>query len=286
MRILLTGGSSKIGEKFLLKLLDNGYVSQIYAGVYKRAIRISHPKLQLFPLNLKDDFNLGAIKEGINYTIHFASLSHSFEKRVYWETNFEGTKRLAQEVWKLGCRKFIYISSRCARQGAGDYGESKLAAEAELKSFGWDQLLILRPAEIFGTNGTEGIDRMIQWARKFHIVPAFFGNSEIRFAPLYFEDFLGLAIKSFENMEKREQVIEILGPEFLSGCALAWRIAKTHKALPIPIWIPLMSQVVYLLNRFHVKLLNRDQFSRLIFDRSTLDAGPSDLSLNFRRFQG
>src|SRR5678815_3641297 len=107
----------------------------------------------------------------------------------YWKVNLEGTRRLAQATHENGCRRFVYISTRCATHGAGAYGESKLAAEQEREKLEWQSLLIIRPAEIYGSGSNEGIDRMLAVARKSRIVPALFGHSNLSFARMHVVDF-------------------------------------------------------------------------------------------------
>jgi nucleoside-diphosphate-sugar epimerase len=82
--------------------------------------------------------------------IHFAGVTHASDEQQYWKVNLEGTVRLAEATHGNGCRRFVYISTRCATHGSGAYGESKLAAEQELQKFEWQSLLIIRPAEIYG----------------------------------------------------------------------------------------------------------------------------------------
>ena len=121
--------------------------------------------------------------------IHFAGVTHASDEQQYWNVNLEGTVRLAEAVRANGCRRFVYISTRCATQGSGAYGESKLAAEQELQKFDWESLLIIRPAEIYGGESNEGIDRMLAVARRWRMVPALFGNANLLFAPMHVDDF-------------------------------------------------------------------------------------------------
>ena len=121
--------------------------------------------------------------------IHFAGVTHASDEQQYWKVNLEGTLRLAEAARENGCRRFVYISTRCATHGSGAYGESKLAAEQELQKLEWESLLIIRPAEIYGGGGNEGIDRMLAIARRWRIVPALFGDSNLQFAPMHVDDF-------------------------------------------------------------------------------------------------
>src|SRR5919106_2078954 len=111
--------------------------------------------------------------------IHFAGVTHASDEQQYRKVNLEGTVRLAEAARANGCRRFVYISTRCATRGSGAYGESKLAAEQALQKLDWESLLIIRPAEIYGGGSNEGIDRMLATARKWRVVPALFGHRNL-----------------------------------------------------------------------------------------------------------
>ena len=116
-----------------------------------------------------------------------------------------------------GCRRFVYISTRCATHGSGAYGESKLAAEQELQKLEWKSLLIIRPAEIYGGGGNEGIDRMLAVARRWRIVPALFGHSNLLFAPMHVDDFSRLAAELIQQHDDGVRIENVCGPEDLNG---------------------------------------------------------------------
>ena len=157
----------------------------------------------------------------------------------------------------------MYISTRCAAPGAGAYGESKLAAEDELRKLSWDSLLIIRPSEIYGGGGKEGIDKLVALAQRRHLTPLLFGTSNISFAPLWFDDFAKIAADEITKLEDGSRTIELCGPEDLSAPALAKRIAKRYSALPIPVWWPLFVLVFKIGMRLNFNLAAPDQLSRL-----------------------
>ena len=65
------------------------------------------------------------------------------------------------------------ISSRAAVKGAGAYGESKLAAEEYVRDRFADHLII-RPAEVFGVERGEGVEKLIRDGirKRIHVYPA------------------------------------------------------------------------------------------------------------------
>src|SRR6185369_7352632 len=147
---------------------------ELWGSRHRKDIPVTDPRLHVIDLDLEAD--LSGTLPRVEMVIHFAGVTHASDEHQYWKVNLEGPRRLAQAARENGCRRFVYISTRCATHGSGAYGESKLAAEQELQKLEWESLLIIRPAEIYGGGGSEGIDRMLASARKWRMVPALFGN--------------------------------------------------------------------------------------------------------------
>lgn len=259
MRVLFTGASSTIGSRVLEEMLKSGSYAKIWCARHKHELQISDPRLGVIDLDLTSDRGLQTIPQSIDVVLHFAAVTHSHDPDRYWEVNHQGTVRLAEAARAQGCRRFVYISTRCATVDAGAYGESKLAAEDELNKLDWESLLIIRPSEIYGAGGTSGIDRLISLSQHWHITPVLFGSSKIEFAPLHIDDFVSTATEAIATAKSDHVVIEVCGPEDLSGPALGWRLAKHFRTFPIPVWWPLVA----LLMKSGINLGVRDQAQRL-----------------------
>src|ERR1044072_6726456 len=156
MRILVTGASSPLAVGVLRQLLLNSDWG-LWCARHRKEIPLKDPRLRVIDLDLESGLNDST---HFDLVIHFAGVTHASDEQQYWKINLEGTTRLAEVVRRNGCRRFVYISTRCATRGSGAYGESKLAAEQELQKLDWESLLIIRPAEIYGADSNEGIDRM------------------------------------------------------------------------------------------------------------------------------
>jgi nucleoside-diphosphate-sugar epimerase len=219
-------------------------------------------------LDLESDLSEALSREQFDLVIHFAGLTHSSDEERYWTINVEGTVRLAHATRANGCRRFVYISTRCATEGSGAYGESKLAAEQELQKLDWESLLIIRPAEIYGGGGKEGIDRMLAMARKWKIIPALFGHSNLRFAPMHVDDFCTLAAELIRQHQEGVRIEDVCGPEDLSGMVLAYRISKKYRAVPVPLWWPAVALGLKTLQKIGVEVVKPDQLTRLIGDKT------------------
>jgi len=268
MRILVTGASSPLAVGVMRQLLLNSDL-ELWAGRHRKDIPLSDPRLHAIDLDLeKSDLTETLSRTPVDMVIHFAGVTHASDEQQYWKVNFEGTRRLAQAAHENGCRRFVYISTRCATHGSGAYGGSKLAAEQQLQKFEWTSLLIIRPAEIYGGGGQEGIDRMLAVARRWRIIPALFGHTNLQFAPMHVDDFTRLTAELIQQHNNGLRIETICGPEDLSGMALAARIAKHYRALPLPLWWPAVSISLRVLHKLGLAIVKPDQLTRLTGDKT------------------
>ncbi len=264
MRILVTGASSPLAVGMLRQLLLNSDL-EIWCGRHRKDIPLADPRLHVIDLDLESGISLPV---SFDLVIHLAGVTHSSDEERYWKVNLEGTTRLAEAVRKNGCSRFVYVSTRCATRGSGAYGESKLAAEHELLKLKWESLLIMRPSEVYGGGGNEGIDRMLALAQKWHIIPALFGHANLRFAPIHIDDFTRVATDLVQQHQHGNRIENVCGPEALTGFALAMRISKRYGALPLPFWWPALAVCLKLLQKIGFAVVKPDQLTRLIGEKT------------------
>ena len=282
--MLFTGASSAPGARVLKRLLERADYSEIWCGVNWRDVPLTHPKLRRFPLNLAAEISLEPITKPLDLVIHFAGLTHISNQTGYWEVNLQGTKNLAKQARARGCQRFFYVSTRCAAQGSGGYGESKLAAEEALKGMNWESLLIVRPAEIFGGNSREGLDKLMWMAARLHIAPLLWGHRKIQFAPIHIDDFVHCVCRLLSAEARGIETIELCGPEELSGPAVALRLARKYRAVPIPLWWPALALTLKALRLLGLPQVTPDQISRLVGPKTASVSSPECASLPMHRF--
>jgi len=263
MRVLFTGASSVAGRRVLERLLKSVEDMEVWCARHHGEVGIVDSRVHVFDFDLAGPFAEQSLPEAIDTVIHFAGLTRAHDAERYWNVNHHGTRRLAESARARGCRRFVYISTRCATPECGAYGESKLAAENELKKFDWQSLLIIRPSEIYGAAGREGVDKLITLARRWHLTPWLLGNSRIAFAPLHVDDFAGIVADEIMKSSRGLSIVELCGPEDLNARALAARLAKRYKALPVPIWWPLFALFLKVAAGFSSSLAVPDQLQRL-----------------------
>src|SRR5215213_3852813 len=265
MRILVTGASSPLAVGVMRQLLLHSDV-ELWAGRHRKDIPLVDARLHVIDLDLASELSLS--RTPFDMVIHFAGVTHASDEQQYWRVNLEGTRRLAQAVHENGCRRFVYISTRCATHGSGAYGESKLAAEQELQKLEWESLLIIRPAEVYGGGGNEGIDRMLAVARRWRMIPALFGHSNLLFAPMHVDDFSRVASELIQQHHDGVRIENVCGPEDLNGIALAYRICKRYRAVPLPLWWPAVAVGLKALHKIGFAIVKQDQLTRLTTNKT------------------
>ena len=282
MRILVTGASSPLAVGVMRRLLLNSDV-ELWCGRHRNAIPIADSRLHVIDLDLASDLSETLSQSHFDLVIHFAGVTHASDEQQYWKINLDGTVRLAEATRKNGCRRFVYISTRCATHGSGAYGESKLAAEQELQKFDWTSLLIIRPAEIYASGSNEGIDRMLAMARRWRFVPALFGSSKLLFAPLHVDDFSRLAAELIQRHDDGIRIETMCGPEDLNGMDLAYRICKSYRAILLPVWWPAVAVGLKALQKVGIEIVKPDQLKRLVSEK-TGTAATSKTDATSKRF--
>ena len=279
MKMLFTGGSSALGTAVLAYVLRSEQIDEVVCAVHRRKISLQSPKLRQQAMDLTDDFHIDPGVTRIDLLFHLAAATHARLEDSYRAVNVDGSLRLIEQSRERGCRRMLYVSTRCVgpkepRMSCGAYAESKRALEEAVLGMDWDSLVILRPAEIYGAGGTEGIDQFINLARTLHIVPMMFGDRRLRFAPLYHEDFVRFTTQLLDSMPGGTHIYELCGPEVLDGVALARRLSRTFRAVPIPLWYPAIEAALRGLYAFGISVVAPDQIDRLLGDKSSEVASP------------
>jgi nucleoside-diphosphate-sugar epimerase len=181
---------------------------------------------------------------------HFASahLQISLDESEYWDINVHGLRKLLEEAHDCGIQRFIHVSSvgaygKLASIPADEntpchpqsiYGETKLAGEQEVISFGRDSGLpyvILRPAWIYGLGcpRTAKLHRMLKKKRFIMI-----GKGANKRHPMYIKDMLEAFRLAMERNEALGEIMIIGGDRIITTRELVDTFSSTLN-LPGPL---------------------------------------------------
>ena len=274
MNILITGATGKIGKILSGELAAAGQF-KIIALLVKEDKSQTDEGVRVCRGNLSDLASLrNALKDAgaIDMVLHLAAVTHARNKAEYYKSNFEGTKNLLKVSKELGIKRIIFISSRAACQGGGDYAESKLAAENEIKKskLNW---LILSLGEVYSINGKDEINRLYKMIKNHYFIPVI-GKGQYKLAPVYMEDATKAIINAIKSYGLSGKRYVICGPEELSYKELVDAIInfKGLKRQVVNIPLIFLKFVFWLASIFKTKIIAYDQLDRLIVRK------PSDIS--------
>jgi nucleoside-diphosphate-sugar epimerase len=233
-KVLVTGASSALMSDLMNTLIDNGYqIVGVSRDIEKVDKKLAVKWVECDLVNPDQSFTF---LKGIDFIIHAAGLSNSYQANDYMLVNYQSTKNLVDASMDYCIKRFIYISSILAGNANGEYGFSKLKAEEYIQKK-IDNWLIIRPSQLYGYSSIAPIDQLINTVKKkiFAFCPV--GDTK-SIMPLYFRDLSNSIYEvAFKNRESNI-VKQIVGPESFTYRDLIILFAdvfnKKVKIIPIP----------------------------------------------------
>ena len=278
MNILITGASGGFGKRLIPTLVGR---ENIKIRVLEHRSLIEFPDCERVSGDLSDLDSLVAATSGIDTVVHLAALTHSLSEKDYFEVNAEGTKNLITACVRNKISRFLYMSSGAAHPQGGAYSESKLAAERWVKESGLSWT-ILRPREVYGTDGKEGINQLIHWVERLPVIPVI-GNGRASMSPVFLDDVVAATAEAVFQTDASGNSYDLAGPEDMAYVALVDRLSAYFGVRVMKIFLPVVfvQGVSRFLRAFKVNFIVPDQIPRLLCDKSY----PKDSAiplLNFR----
>ncbi len=183
-RVLVTGGAGKLGAMTIQALQARGFV--VRALAHRR------------PIESADEVANGDLQTGegveiavanVDVVVHLAATTHARRERAYEQVNVAGTSHLVDAARSAGIRRFVHVSTRAIDPSGGAYSRSKAASEHVVSGSGLETVIVRLP-EVYGTNGGEGLDKMIALARRGRPIPVV-GKGTHLVCPVYVDDAVG-----------------------------------------------------------------------------------------------
>ncbi len=276
----MTGVTSNIGRIVLTDLMADPHITHVTALTRSPFVPQVESSGSLGQLKfvqadlLQPDLEEILAPEGpFDFCLHLAALTHSHDSSAYFAINFHATIRLAQVLQKMNCFNFGFMSSQTAGENAGAYARSKLHAEQELLKMSWKHLFIWRPSEVVGAGSKEGLDLFFYLAQNLKIYPLLIRSvlpgRKIVYSPLSANALSAHLMKSIRALDDLPPVVlqSVHGPE-ISAMELGVRLFKEQRAIPIPVYLPLLQLILGVFNLFGKHLMPPDQLPRLLGLRS------------------
>ena len=259
MQVLVTGASSAIMQNVCTNLLNNNFQ---FTGVSRAKDNIA-PNIYSHWVSADLSSQLDLIDFSTFQTIiHAAACTHAYSFEEYKKINIDITKNIVTKSKLAGVENFIFISSRAAVKNGGWYAETKLIAEQIILE-SYPNAIIIRPSEIYGGTKQEGIDALIEKAKKNKFI--FYPSAiEDKMYPIQIDDASKYIAKIISN--NQSGIYTVNGPEGFTMLQLIHHLAKifNKKIITIPIPQFLLSIVCFLLQIFKLKIgVYPDQLKRL-----------------------
>ncbi len=284
-RILVTGGSGKLGQLLVDRLVDQGHKLRLLTRKMEAAFE--YTAIELFQGDLTDKESLKGIAKDIDVVLHLAALTHSNSAEHYNAVNAVGTRNLLESCREEPIGRFIFFGSRADNPQAGEYSLSKFRATHLVAESGLPYL-ILRPAEIYGIAG-EGLAMVEKLLSAYPVIPVI-SSPAAHVAPVHVDDIVHATITAIVSEQALGRRFTLAGPQEYTLKQLSNLAKSTYgiRKLNIPIPITLLSLVAWLQRNSQSPIIYRDQVPRLLSPKDTdisdaqelLDYSPRSLEDN------
>ncbi|HWM09384.1 MAG TPA: NAD-dependent epimerase/dehydratase family protein [Solirubrobacteraceae bacterium] len=175
--VLVTGAAGGLGRALIPVLRSRGW--RVRALVHRRPVEIADEQVQG---DLADATGLVRAADGADAVLHLAARTHARRAAGYFEANVEGTRRLLA----AGVPRFVQVSTRAIGAGGGGYSDSKREAERLVERSDGDWVIVRLP-EVYGAGSAEGVDRIIDGARRDGTIPIV-GAGDDEVCPVHVDD--------------------------------------------------------------------------------------------------
>jgi NADH dehydrogenase len=159
---------------------------------------------------LGDPRSLDRAVTDVDAIVHLAARTHARSDRAYDEVNVLGTRHLADAAVKAGKPFLLHVSTRAISPSGGGYSRSKLQSE-EIVRAALPEAAIVRLPEIYGAPGREGVNRIIDSARRDKPVFVIAGAFEIR--PVFVDDAVAALGAALDRPRCRGKTYTLAGVE-------------------------------------------------------------------------
>lgn len=180
MMVLVTGAAGGIGSRLVAAL--NADSHRVRALQHRRDVDGD----EIVRGDLRDAASIARASDGVDAVIHLAAVTHARNPAAY-EVNVTGTRAL---VDSFGGR-IVHVSTRAIDPRGGAYSASKARAEEVARdSREW---VIVRLAEVYGADGEEGLDGVLERARRGSAIPIV-GSGSDEVCPVHVDDAVGALV--------------------------------------------------------------------------------------------
>jgi nucleoside-diphosphate-sugar epimerase len=231
MKVLVTGGSGVVGRSTVTALLKRGHQVRLLSRGAADDVKGWPAGVEPWPGDIGSAASVQGSAAGCDAVMHIVGIVDETPPDLTFDrVNIGGTRNIVDEAARAGCRRFVFVSSLGAERGTSAYHRSKAAAEAIVRDFP-AEWVIVRPGAVYGP-GDEHLSLMLRMVRTLPVVPSI-GDGNQRFQPIWHEDLAeGLSV-ALEKPGLAGRVLEVGGREVVTQKTLIERMqALTERHSP------------------------------------------------------
>ena len=300
--IIIFGGSGFIGSH-LIKYLNSFGISPIVCDIIKKPLLEDLDYTFRFvdvrkPIDIDiSNFNIYAI-----YNLAAISKSPGHEPNEYYDTNINGAKNICDFARKNSINKIVFTSTIAVYgfneiasiedsnlDADSDYGHSKIQAESIhskwLSEFKNRQLIILRPAVVYGLNENSNFHRLYK-AMKLGL---FFypGRKDTLKSCIYVKDLVSISYSLLK--ENTSEIINMCYKNALTIEEIVENIAKIcHFRIPsLVIPSQFLLTISFIINKLTINKIgiHPDRVKKIMFSTNVSGNKLSDLGYQLIGFE-
>jgi|APSaa5957512493_1039668.scaffolds.fasta_scaffold22322_2 NADH dehydrogenase len=266
MNILITGSTGEIGQRLIDELTKIHHF--VRTLIHQTPCPIQSYYVTKYRGDLLDLESLMKACNGIETIIHMAAVTHTRDKKKYYDVNVKGTGNLISAAEKMCGQHFIYLSTRAIGEEGGAYSHSKQLAENKVTACNM-KWTIYRPSEVYTGGSNDAIGRLIEMVKKKSIIPVI-GKGDYKLAPVYVDDVVNMIIKSFDNRRVYGKIYNLSGPDEMTYCEFINKIMQMNNVKRKIVHIPegLAKLIIAICSKMNLTQITPDQIPRLLLEKS------------------
>lgn len=256
MRVLVTGANGFIGRALVRHLVEGGF--EVRGAVRSGAACNNYGAENVVVGDIGPLTEWSPALESVDCVVHLAGRAHVINERpsgseaAFREINVEGTRRLAQQAFASGIKRFVYVSSAgvmgnhgCFTEESSPspqslYARSKLEGEQALQEVAKTtglEIVLVRPPLVYGPGNPGNFLRLLHWINKGLPMPFASIDNQRSFIGIdNFVDFLTICLIHPRAANEVFFVAdgEVISTPELIEC-LACFLGRQAKLLPFPV---------------------------------------------------